>query len=71
MLQAQDSPGQNGSNYSVNSGITIFNASRITNLIKQAELEIEGGNILLKLLKNQSVLVFLMHIFRFCMLKNR
>jgi len=35
--------GTNGSNYSVNSGITIYNASRITNQIKQADLEIEGG----------------------------
>ena len=35
--------GENGSNYSVNSGITIYNASRINNQIKQADLEIEGG----------------------------
>ena len=35
--------GTNGSNYSVNSGITVYNASRITNQIKQADLEIEGG----------------------------
>lgn len=32
-----------GSNISVNSGITVFNASRLTNQIKQAELETEGG----------------------------
>jgi outer membrane protein len=38
-----DFTGTNGSNYSVNSGITIYNASRITNQIKQADLEIEGG----------------------------
>jgi outer membrane protein len=32
-----------GSNYSVSSGITIFNSSRITNLIRQAELDLKGG----------------------------
>jgi len=35
--------GSNGSNYSVNSGITIFNGSRVTNQIRQAELDIESG----------------------------
>jgi outer membrane protein len=35
--------GSNGSNLSVNSGITIYNASRISNQIKQADLEITGG----------------------------
>ncbi len=35
--------GNNGSNYSVNSGITIFNASKLKNLIKQADLSIETG----------------------------
>jgi outer membrane protein len=35
--------GVNGSNYSVNSGVTIYNASRISNQIKQADLDIEGG----------------------------
>lgn len=35
--------GSNGSNYSVNSGVTIFNASRLSNLIKQAQLDMEGG----------------------------
>jgi outer membrane protein len=43
--------GSNGSNYSVNSGITIFNASRLTALIKQAELSIEGGNYTLETTK--------------------
>jgi outer membrane protein len=43
--------GTNGSNYSVNSGITIFNASRITNLIKQAELDINGGVYSLETIK--------------------
>jgi len=35
--------GSNGTSYSVNSGITIYNGSRLTNLIKQAELDISGG----------------------------
>ena len=43
--------GTNGSNYSVNSGVTIFNASRIINLIKQAELDIEGGTYSLETTK--------------------
>ena len=43
--------GTNGSNYSVNSGITIYNASRINNQIKQADLEIEGGKYSLETTK--------------------
>ncbi len=43
--------GVNGSNYSVNSGITIYNASRISNQIKQADLEIEGGKYTLETTK--------------------
>jgi outer membrane protein len=43
--------GTNGSNYSVNSGITIFNYSRIDNLIKQAELDLESGNYSLETTK--------------------
>lgn len=35
--------GANGTNYSVNSAVTIFNASKLTNLIKQSELSIESG----------------------------
>lgn len=35
--------GTNGSSFSLNSGVTIYNASRITNLIKQSELDIQGG----------------------------
>jgi len=35
--------GSNGSNLSLNSGVTIFNGSRITNQIKQAGLDIESG----------------------------
>jgi len=41
----------NGSNYSVNTGVTIFNASRLTTLIKQAELSIEGGKYSLETTK--------------------
>jgi outer membrane protein len=43
---ASSSPGLNGSsasNYSINSGVTLFNYSRINNLIKQAQLGIENG----------------------------
>lgn len=43
--------GVNGSNYSINSGVTIFNASRITNQIKQADLELEGGKYSLETTK--------------------
>jgi outer membrane protein len=43
--------GSNGSSYSVNSGITIFNASRINNLIKQAELDMQGGTYSLETTK--------------------
>lgn len=35
--------GSNGTSYNLNSGVTLFNYSRINNLIKQAELEIESG----------------------------
>ena len=43
--------GSNGSSYSVSSGITIFNASRITNLIKQADLDIKSGLLTLETTK--------------------
>lgn len=43
--------GTNGSNYSVNTGVTIYNASRISNQIKQADLEIEGGRYSLETTK--------------------
>jgi outer membrane protein len=35
--------GINGSSYSMNSGVTIFNSSKITNQIKQSELNLAGG----------------------------
>jgi outer membrane protein len=43
--------GSNGSGYSLNSGVTIFNGSRLTNQIKQAELDIEGGKYSLETTK--------------------
>lgn len=43
--------GMNGSNYSVNSAVTIYNASRIRNQIKQADLETEGGKYFLETTK--------------------
>jgi outer membrane protein len=43
--------GVNGSNYSVNSGVTIYNASKISNQIKQADLDIEGGKYSLETTK--------------------
>lgn len=41
----------NGSSYSLNTGINIFNASRLTNLIKQAELDIQSGLLTLETTK--------------------
>ena len=43
--------GMNGSSVSVNSGVTIFNASRLTNQIKQAELDIQSGQYSLETTK--------------------
>jgi outer membrane protein len=43
--------GINGSNVSVNSGVTVFNASKLTNQIKQAELDIQGGQFSLETTK--------------------
>lgn len=43
--------GSNGSNYSVSSGMTLFNASRLNNLIKQADLEIAAGEYSLETTK--------------------
>jgi outer membrane protein len=43
--------GNNGSNVSVTSGITIYNAARITNQIKQAELTLQGGEYSLETTK--------------------
>lgn len=35
--------GSNSSNYSINSSVTVFNASKLTNQIRQAELDIQSG----------------------------
>lgn len=43
--------GNNFTSYSVNSQVILFNASRLTNLIKQAELDIKGGNYTLETTK--------------------
>jgi len=45
---ATELTGASGTNYSLNSGVTLYNASRITNQIKQANLEIEGGKFSLE-----------------------
>jgi outer membrane protein len=54
--------GSNGSGYSANSGITIFNYSRITNLIKQAELDIQGGTYSLETTK-ESISLSILNAF--------
>ncbi|HKK41618.1 MAG TPA: TolC family protein [Bacteroidales bacterium] len=43
--------GVNGSNYSLNSGVVLFNSSRITNEIKQADLQLESGKYSLETTK--------------------
>lgn len=43
--------GMNGSGVSINSGITIFNANKLANQIKQAELDIQGGQYSLETTK--------------------
>jgi len=35
--------GTNGSNISLNSGVTLFNASKLTNQIVQSDLEVQSG----------------------------
>jgi outer membrane protein len=54
--------GSNGSNYSVNSGVTIYNGSRISYSIKQAELDIEGGNYSLETTK-ESISLSILNAF--------
>ncbi|HLO57708.1 MAG TPA: TolC family protein [Bacteroidales bacterium] len=43
--------GNTSSSYSVNSGVTVFNGSRITNQIKQSQLDIENGKYTLETTK--------------------
>jgi len=54
--------GNNGSNYSVNSGITVFNASRLSNQIKQSELNIIGGKYSLESTK-ESISLSILNAF--------
>jgi outer membrane protein len=43
--------GSNGSSYSINSGVVLFNANRLTNQIKQTDLDIQGGTYTLETTK--------------------
>jgi outer membrane protein len=43
--------GNTSSGYSVNSGVTVFNGSRITNQIRQSQLDIENGKYTLETTK--------------------
>jgi outer membrane protein len=43
--------GSNGSSLSLNSGVTVFGASKITNQIKQADLDIQSGMLSLETIK--------------------
>jgi outer membrane protein len=54
--------GSSGSGYSLSSGITIFNASKLTNQIKQAELEIESENFSLETTK-ESISLSILNAF--------
>jgi outer membrane protein len=52
----------NGSNYSVNSSVIVFNASKLTNQIKQNELDVEGGKYNLETTK-ESVTISILDAF--------
>ena len=54
--------GSNSSNYSVNSGVTIYNASKISNQIRQAELDMEGGTYSLETTK-ESICLNILNAF--------
>jgi outer membrane protein len=54
--------GSNGSSYSVSSGVTLFNASKISNQIKQSELDIEGGKFNLETTK-ESISLSILNAF--------
>jgi outer membrane protein len=43
--------GVNGSNYSLNSGVVLFNSSRLNNQVKQADLQLESGKLSLETTK--------------------
>lgn len=48
---SQNYSGNNGSVVSVNSGVTLFNYSKLTNLIRQSELKVESGKYDLETIK--------------------
>lgn len=52
----------NGSNISLNTGVTLFNASRITNQIRQSELELESGKYTLETTK-ESISISILNAF--------
>lgn len=54
--------GANGSNYSINSQVTLFNANRMSNQIKQSELDIEGGKYNLETTK-ESISLSILNAF--------
>jgi outer membrane protein len=54
--------GSNGSSYGVNSSVTLFNASRISNQIKQADLDIKSGQYSLETTK-ESISLSILNAF--------
>ncbi len=52
----------NGSNITLNAGVTLFNASRISNQIKQSELELESGKLTLETTK-ESISLSILNAF--------
>jgi outer membrane protein len=54
--------GMNGSNVSLNSSVTVFNGSRLTNQIKQAELDIQAGQYSLETIK-ESISLSIMNAY--------
>jgi len=54
--------GTNGTNYSVSSGITIFDGLRINNSIQQADLDLEAGQYILETTK-ESISINILNAF--------
>jgi len=54
--------GMNGSNVSMNSSVTVFNGSRLTNQIKQAELDTQAGQYSLETIK-ESISLSIMNAY--------
>jgi outer membrane protein len=63
--------GVNGTNLSLNSGLVLFNASKLNNQIKQADLQVEAGNWSLETTKETIGLSIFMHTSRYFMHRNR